>query len=646
MHILLVDLAADVVALELVKRALLEAIDGLDDTAWVGIVAVSHRVALFDLRADQPHALVRRAFGSLRVAFYRGLVSYALHATLAAQRVAIPADAAEAGDDLSGTARRCTAVPLGDVLPLADMVVQIASSRHTVVQAIDSLRPEGEERGFGSALVAVAHMLAQEFEGGGLAGARIHGFLGGRPNHGVGKLGNRDGETDFELQLPQVDTYAEVGALCATHGVSIDLMCVVASPRPREGPRDDIHGVLDADGGAAGGGAKPAARAPIDAAEVGSSAPDGPLPLPKGVQAPPAKGSGGGAGEFKGAEDVAALPAVERPTGDASAARVASADAVFLDLASLAPVCARTGGVLARYNVELCDSARRLQRDVETRLTAPTAWQCLLRLRCSEGFRLASRSTGSSVRGRWYGPGQGDSRVEDVWHIAACDEATTVSGLFEFDSGAGFSSTVLPPTLQVVLQYTTIVRESSEGDDSGDEDTDRQYIARRTRVLTFRAEVENVRCRCVDRAAAAPHACNPRSCPRTCTVRRPARRWCPSSCTRPWTSPSSGRARRKHACCCATGSRTWCPATHPTLGTLSEWRRLCCCLAPQRSADTAVWRGAVQAAWQPRYAVPEVRAAAAHGAAHLRAAQVRGVGTRGDRAGVGAFRARAGRRRG
>eukprot|EP00195_Chlamydomonas_chlamydogama_P017072 CAMPEP_0202896248 /NCGR_PEP_ID=MMETSP1392-20130828/5266_1 /ASSEMBLY_ACC=CAM_ASM_000868 /TAXON_ID=225041 /ORGANISM="Chlamydomonas chlamydogama, Strain SAG 11-48b" /LENGTH=777 /DNA_ID=CAMNT_0049581523 /DNA_START=303 /DNA_END=2636 /DNA_ORIENTATION=+ len=156
-----------------------------------------------------------------------------------------------------------------------------------------------------------------------------------------------------------------------------------------------------------------------------------------------------------------------------------SAGAVGLPV--MEPVCNASGGAIYLYT-SVDESA--LPQDVYRRLSGQHASAGLLRVRTSAGFKPV----------RVYGRLFADQQFDNLHHIISCDTSDTFAMDFEFTSKEGFlQEGVVTPTVQVAFQYTAVVPVSPTGGENGESAGGAReskgahmQLQRRIRVATMR----------------------------------------------------------------------------------------------------------------------------------------------------------------
>ncbi|KAG9440267.1 hypothetical protein H6P81_020432 [Aristolochia fimbriata] len=211
-YVAAVDLASSEEFLELVKSALLAALEGLGPGSLFGLVTFSHKIGLYDVQGPIP--VVKNVF--------------------------IPPDT-----DAS------LPFELEDVMPLFSFLAPVDTCKDRIAAALETLKPttswerttaagQGLDgillggRGFGSAMDALINYLGSEY-GSTFALARVFAFLSGPPDYGAGQLDTRrygeqyasKGEDADRALLPeQTPFYKELAAIAVQSGVCVDIFAV------------------------------------------------------------------------------------------------------------------------------------------------------------------------------------------------------------------------------------------------------------------------------------------------------------------------------------------------------------------------------------------------------------------------------------
>lgn len=211
-YVAAVDLSSSEEFLDLIKSALLAALEALPAGALFGLAAFSLKLGLYDVQGPVP--VVKNVF--------------------------IPPDA-------DGTIQ----IGLEDVMPLFSFLAPVETCKERIASAIDSLKPMTSwersaaasqaldgvllgGRGFGAAMEALFNYLGSEY-GTTFALARVFAFLSGAPDFGAGQLDTRrygeqyasKGEDADRALLPeQTSFYKELAAVAVQAGVCVDLFAV------------------------------------------------------------------------------------------------------------------------------------------------------------------------------------------------------------------------------------------------------------------------------------------------------------------------------------------------------------------------------------------------------------------------------------
>lgn len=432
-----VDAACSLDHMELVRSALLAAVEGLPPDAKFGLVAFGgDEIALYEAGAELP--CVR-------------------HIPIA---------------PLNGPAP--TAMELQQVLPLSSLLIPVKGAGKDYITAeIEALEPMGPgKRPLGEALQAVLRLLG----GGavsmgqtlltGVLGARIAVILSGPPNYGRGSVLN------------------------APHASSP--LCTSASNE--ESPTKSSRQESSSNGRKKE--PEPVHNAPFlldpyfPEVTIWASQTLEPLPPPSPPKPKPsmrAKAADGWDQALEGSKELDMNPAamelgVEASSlsirweaskfyGEAGAAAasigvivdVYAVSASFVGLEVLRAIALGSGGTIALYpppNQAEC----ALPEDLYKRMTEPFASGCMLRLRTSPELRVAS-AMGDRLRA--------DPRYPDLFHVACCHPHDAFGLELDYTTAAGFASNSTP-VLQLVFQYLSM-SPSPEG---------RTVMQRRTRIVT------------------------------------------------------------------------------------------------------------------------------------------------------------------
>lgn len=211
-YVAAVDLASSEEFLELVKSALLAALEGLGPGSLFGLATFSHKIGLYDVQGPIP--VVKNVF--------------------------IPPES-------DGT----LPMELEDVMPLSSFLAPVDTFKDCIASALETLRPttswertsaagQGLDgvllggRGFGSAMEALFNYLGSEY-GNTFALARVFAFISGPPDYGAGQLDTRrygeqyasKGEDADRALLPeQTPFYKDLAAVAVQSGVSVDIFAV------------------------------------------------------------------------------------------------------------------------------------------------------------------------------------------------------------------------------------------------------------------------------------------------------------------------------------------------------------------------------------------------------------------------------------
>ncbi|XP_009404358.2 protein transport protein SEC23 D-like isoform X2 [Musa acuminata AAA Group] len=211
-YVAAVDLCSSEEFLELVKSALLAALEALAPGSLFGLVTFSHKIGLYDVQGPIP--VVKNVF-------------------------ILP----ESDGQLP--------VSLEDVMPLLAFLAPVESCKDQIATALDTLKPttswerstptvQGWDgmllggRGFGSAMEALVSYLSSDY-GNTFALARVFAFLSGPPDYGAGQLDtSRYGEqyaskgedADLALLPEQTPFYKDLAVVAVQAGVSVDIFAV------------------------------------------------------------------------------------------------------------------------------------------------------------------------------------------------------------------------------------------------------------------------------------------------------------------------------------------------------------------------------------------------------------------------------------
>lgn len=211
-YVAAVDLSASEEFLELVKSALLAALEALGPGSLFGLITFSHKIGLYDVQGPVP--VVKHIF--------------------------IP-------PDMDGR----VPIELEDAMPLLSFLAPVENYKDCIAAALETLRPttswerttaagQGMDgvllggRGFGVAMDALISYLGSEY-GNTFALARVFSFLSGPPDYGAGQLDTRrygeqyasKGEDADRALLPeQTPFYKDLAAVAVQAGVCIDIFAV------------------------------------------------------------------------------------------------------------------------------------------------------------------------------------------------------------------------------------------------------------------------------------------------------------------------------------------------------------------------------------------------------------------------------------
>ncbi|XP_072965546.1 protein transport protein SEC23 D-like [Typha angustifolia] len=211
-YVAAVDLSSSEEFLELIKSALLAALEALVPGSLFGLVTFSHKIGLYDVQGPIP--IVKNIF--------------------------IPPDSEDG-----------LPVDLEDVMPLLSFLAPVEICKDSIAAALDTLKPtttwerttaagQGLDgvllggRGFGVAMSALIDYLSSEY-GSTFSLARIFAFLSGAPDYGAGQLDTRrygeqyasKGEDADRALLPeQTPFYRDLAAVAVQSGVCVDIFAV------------------------------------------------------------------------------------------------------------------------------------------------------------------------------------------------------------------------------------------------------------------------------------------------------------------------------------------------------------------------------------------------------------------------------------
>ncbi|XP_042511223.1 protein transport protein SEC24-like isoform X1 [Macadamia integrifolia] len=211
-YVAAVDLSSSEEFLELIKSAVLAALEALVPGSLFGLATFSHKIGLYDVQGPIP--VVKNIF--------------------------IP-------PEVDGTLQ----MELEDAMPLSSFLAPVETCKDRIAAAIETLKPttswerttaavQGLDgyslggRGFGVAMEALINYLGSEY-GNTFALARIFAFLSGPPDYGAGQLDTgRYGEqyaskredADRALLPPQTPFYKDLAAVAVEAGVCVDIFAV------------------------------------------------------------------------------------------------------------------------------------------------------------------------------------------------------------------------------------------------------------------------------------------------------------------------------------------------------------------------------------------------------------------------------------
>ncbi|XXG62785.1 hypothetical protein AAC387_Pa05g1092 [Persea americana] len=211
-YVAAVDLSSSEEFLELVKSALLAALEALGPGSLFGLVTFSHKIGFYDVQGPIP--VVKNIF--------------------------IP-------PELDGT----IPIELEDAMPLLSFLAPVETCKDRIAAALETLKPttswerttgagQGLDgvllggRGFGAAMEALFNYLGSEY-GNTFALARIFAFLSGPPDYGAGQLDTRrygeqyasKGEDADRALLPeQTPFYKQLAAVAVQAGVCVDIFAI------------------------------------------------------------------------------------------------------------------------------------------------------------------------------------------------------------------------------------------------------------------------------------------------------------------------------------------------------------------------------------------------------------------------------------
>ncbi|KAL6005289.1 Protein transport protein S23 D [Asimina triloba] len=211
-YVAAVDLSSSEEFLELIKSALLAALEALVPGSLFGLVTFSHKIGLYDVQGPIP--VVKNIF--------------------------IP-------PDMDGT----VPIELEDVMPLQSFLAPVETCKDRIAAALETLKPttswerttaagQGMDgvllggRGFGAAMEALFNYLGSEY-GSTFALARVFAFLSGPPDYGAGQLDTRrygeqyasKGEDADRALIPeQTPFYKQLATVAVQSGVCVDIFAI------------------------------------------------------------------------------------------------------------------------------------------------------------------------------------------------------------------------------------------------------------------------------------------------------------------------------------------------------------------------------------------------------------------------------------
>ncbi|MQL96470.1 hypothetical protein Taro_029138 [Colocasia esculenta] len=211
-YVAAVDLSSSEEFLELIKSALLAALEALSPGSLFGLMTFSHKIGLYDVQGAIP--VVKNVF--------------------------IPPDS-------DGR----LPVDLEDAMPLLSFLAPVETCKDRIAAALETVKPTASwerttaagqgldgvllgGRGFGVAMEALFTYLSSEY-GNTFALARVFAFLSGPPDYGAGQLDTRrygeqyasKGEDADRALLPeQTPFYKDLAAIAVQAGVCVDIFAV------------------------------------------------------------------------------------------------------------------------------------------------------------------------------------------------------------------------------------------------------------------------------------------------------------------------------------------------------------------------------------------------------------------------------------
>eukprot|EP00193_Tetraselmis_chui_P003922 CAMPEP_0177762252 /NCGR_PEP_ID=MMETSP0491_2-20121128/6244_1 /TAXON_ID=63592 /ORGANISM="Tetraselmis chuii, Strain PLY429" /LENGTH=846 /DNA_ID=CAMNT_0019278291 /DNA_START=238 /DNA_END=2778 /DNA_ORIENTATION=+ len=442
-YVAFVDVACDEEYLELVKSALLAALEALPPVALFGVITFSDKLGLYDLQGNVP------------------LVKY------------VPLLDASSGSP--------TPVELLEAMPLTGLLAPVGKFKDNIYMSLEALEVDvpthdgPRNRGFGGAIQAVLRLLsglpAAEGVGKllkdaqlsgmpplgknwgssdpamiGFAGAQMMCFLSGPPTFGPGRVSKANLPTSrtasYDQASPDIDTKPSLAFHATDPSFPINAAVPTNSP-PRAASRPAENA---------------ASHVTLQVENISLDC------------------------EAKGFQEVV------DPRGSIfyeEAAAAAAALGISIDLyvissevvglECLSPLASSSGGHLCWYpGIE--DAA--LPQDVYRRLAGIQARNCRLRLRTSAEFHVQ----------RCYGHLMPDQNYKNLQHIVSCSSHDCFAFDFEFGSAAGFlGEEEFPPTLQLAFQYTMLVPFHCDTPDDSNQTWYR--LERRVRIHTVQVAI-------------------------------------------------------------------------------------------------------------------------------------------------------------
>ncbi|GFR45227.1 hypothetical protein Agub_g6624 [Astrephomene gubernaculifera] len=497
----LVDTSAGEEFLELVRSSLEAALEALPPVTRFGLITMSHRIGLYDVRAPEP--CVRY------VPLYEPVL----------RPGSSPASSAAASPAVGA--------PLGEVLPLSALLAPVGAYKGAITRALEEqLQPE---EGFGDSSSGGAEDLPSPLPGAPLphhhpsSASSAAAAAASPPGQEAGMSRSAAAATTTAAAAaaapapaaaaggaPAVAAAASPTRPLASRGVGpalvavLDYLKVLQQPPflPPAAVPGSSSGTTTTAAAAAGADHLPANPSPVKLLLFLAGPPDygiGRLVNPRrrkaaaaafaraqlaaaaAAVAAQANGSGSGSAatppQPQPHADASAVPpppppppSLPAPDPDAWIHDVPSSSVEFyqqaaaacaslgisvdlfavcggaLGLRHLEPLAGSTGGAMYLYPA-VEDSA--MPQDVYLRLSAPAAWCGEVRLRTSPQFRVV----------RHYGRLLPDPTIPDLHHVSAADPSDAFAVDFDFTSPSGFSGSAasLPPTLQIAFRYTALV---------------------------------------------------------------------------------------------------------------------------------------------------------------------------------------------